>query len=391
MNDADVLIVGAGCAGLSLACALSARAPHTPVRLLEPRASYGADRTWCFWDIHPHRFEGSVAHRWRRWRVRAHGREIVRQSDRYAYCHVPGERFYADAQARLGPNTTLQLSTRVSSVVDEGGRVRVEAGDARWFGRVVVDTRHVVPAPEPRLISLVQHFRGWFVRTDRPAFDPTTVTLMDFDVSQQHGLHFMYVLPFAADHALVESTYFTPGTATGALPLPEEAYDESVARYLRDECGLREEEVQQVRVESGAIAMTNVPAARTPSARVLRAGVAAGVAKPSTGYAFAAIQRSADALASAVLVEPPGQAPTVRSPWTCALDEVLLSRLARAQDAGPALFLQLFERVPTDVLVRFLSDASSLREDLQVMRRAPLAAMTLESVRALMRYFVGAS
>ena len=31
----------------------------------------------------------------------------------------------------------------------------------------------------------------------QPVFDKSTVTLMDFDVPQEKGLHFMYVLPFS--------------------------------------------------------------------------------------------------------------------------------------------------------------------------------------------------
>ena len=42
---------------------------------------------------------------------------------------------------------------------------------------------------------------------------------MDFDVSQEQGLHFMYVLPFSANEALVESTYFSPKLSTTQLSL----------------------------------------------------------------------------------------------------------------------------------------------------------------------------
>ena len=60
--------------------------------------------------------------------------------------------------------------------------------------KVVYDTR-----PSGLLIDrseILQHFRGWHIKSETPVFDPETVTLMDFDVSQEQGLHFMYVLPF---------------------------------------------------------------------------------------------------------------------------------------------------------------------------------------------------
>ena len=49
----DVLCVGAGCAGLSLAWRLRAR----DVVLIDPREEYGRDRTWCFWNVVDHPFE----------------------------------------------------------------------------------------------------------------------------------------------------------------------------------------------------------------------------------------------------------------------------------------------------------------------------------------------
>jgi lycopene beta-cyclase len=45
--DTDVLILGGGCAGLSLAVALAERAPAMRVDTLEARMDYTRDRTWC--------------------------------------------------------------------------------------------------------------------------------------------------------------------------------------------------------------------------------------------------------------------------------------------------------------------------------------------------------
>ena len=314
--------------------------------------------------------------------MRAEGQEVVRGSERYTYCHVPAERFYDDACLRLAasPQISLRLGTRVSSIVDAGTHVRAETAGGAFIGRVAVDTRPRAPDADARLTSLVQHFRGWFVRAAGPVFDPTVVTLMDFDVSQCHGLHFMYVLPFSAEDALVESTYFS------AAALAPEAYDEAIARYLSDVYGLRRGAFDVTGAESGAIPMSNALGAGPRGGRIVRAGVAAGAAKPSTGYAFAAIQRASAALADSLLAEPPAPPPSFRSTWTAALDEVFLSWLARAPDAAPRMFRTLFERLPADVAVRFVSGESSLAEDLQAMAASPKRAMTAEAVRALVRY-----
>ena len=43
---------------------------------------------------------------------------------------------------------------------------------------------------------LQQHFIGWFVQTEQPIFDPSTMVFMDFDLPQKEETRFMYVLLF---------------------------------------------------------------------------------------------------------------------------------------------------------------------------------------------------
>ncbi|WP_146069326.1 lycopene cyclase family protein, partial [Cryobacterium sp. Y11] len=47
--DADLVILGAGLAGLTLAARLARERSGPRVVLLEPRTAYRDDRSWCFW------------------------------------------------------------------------------------------------------------------------------------------------------------------------------------------------------------------------------------------------------------------------------------------------------------------------------------------------------
>ena len=69
--------------------------------------------------------------------------------------------------------------------------------------------------------TLLQHFMGWEITTETPVFNPEIGTLMDFSLSQQHGITFMYILPVSPNRALVEYTLFT-----GEV-LPKEEYKRS--------------------------------------------------------------------------------------------------------------------------------------------------------------------
>ena len=73
------MIAGAGCAGLSLACAmLEAGVPGRSIAIVDPRTTFDDDRTWCSFAVAPHAFSDVASHRWFRWRVAAE-REVPRR------------------------------------------------------------------------------------------------------------------------------------------------------------------------------------------------------------------------------------------------------------------------------------------------------------------------
>ncbi|MCA9658589.1 MAG: hypothetical protein KC486_09605 [Myxococcales bacterium] len=395
--DADLAVVGAGCAGLSLALALAtARWPGRRPRIavIEPRERYVRDRTWCFWPVEPQPFTAAITHRWSRWEVRVPGRSIIRGSSRLPYVHVAADAFYTQALSRLREaGVELHLGRAASSIVDEGSRVTITTDGGAMRARLAFDSRppHPGPSAAPATgdieVELLQHFLGWEIVVDRPRFDPGKAILMDFDVPQGDGLHFLYVLPFSRERALVEATYFTEAT------LPTATYEARIRDYLRRRFAV--DDFTIAFRERGVIPMTTAPARPQPSPRVYNVGLRGGLAKPSTGYAFLAIQRfaqaTADRLAGADLTATPPPPPAPRSALATAMDRVFLSYVHRHPERAPKLFADLFDRLPPDLLIRFLSDHASARECLRVMTSTPLAAMTREVLRSRARWLRPAS
>jgi len=381
---ADYVIAGAGCAGLSLAVqiALQARGRGRScprVVLVEPRARHARDRTWCYWRFVDHPFATAVSHRWTRWRVADADRSLVRGSERHPYEHVPADGFYDMALRTLAefPEIELRRGSTVEAIRAGADAVEVvtDAGSVR--AALVFDSRPA-PAPEPTNdeVDLLQHFVGWEVEAPQPVFDPETPTLMDFAVDQARGIHFMYVLPFTPTRALVETTYISPAT------LPDAVYEDDLQGYLRARYGLSAPLVRWR--ERGAIPMTSRPAPLRAGPRVIHLGLRGGLAKGSTGYAFQAIQKLSAGLARELL-ERPGAPPTVPAPRPAAavaMDRVLLSHLQRAPRRGPPLLVDLFEKLPPDLLCRFLSDHAGPLDYPRVMLATPMAEMTAAVLRS---------
>ena len=115
---------------------------------------------------------------------------------------------------------------------------------------------------------------------DQPVFDPHTAILMDFRVSQEAGVHFIYLLPFSAENALVESTVFSPQVQ------PASWYDDQIAIYLA------------AHYPTAGVTISSREAGVIPLARLrpdgvfgTAVGMRADALRASSGYAFSQIQR----------------------------------------------------------------------------------------------------
>ena len=353
------VILGAGASGLSLCDALLTRGVTDEIVIFDRKTAFPDDRTWCFWDTAPHPYRHLASHCWHRWEVAApDGRRAIQQSSKTGYACLRGRDFYADVLGRLRrhSNVTLALGSPV--------------GDALPDADYVFDSR---PRPvPPGGLTFSQRFFGQFVRTPTPCFDPALCTLMDFQVSQADGLHFVYVLPFSPTEALVENTYIQP---PGTEPITPERHRAEIAAYLGKTSFTAERE------ESGAIPMTT-QAFPTRDGRVFFLGTAGGCARPSSGYTFARIQTQCAALADAAAAGRLAsfeQRPSARYRF---LDTVFLAALRADPAAFPGYFHRLFSRVPPDILTAFLSETSPCLSDLHLLRALPLRPFLQAALRA---------
>ncbi|MFE1029054.1 lycopene cyclase family protein [Streptomyces sp. NPDC058818] len=382
MVEADIVVVGAGAAGLSLAHRLPAHSPHgaaPSVVLIDPPPGplRAPRRTWCFWESGPGRFDPATTASWEWLRVRSRdGAVALRHIAPARYKMIRSDDFEAlvdrDLKERAGLRRLEATVGTVTTLPD--GTAWVPATDAAGAGvglraRWVFDSRPP-DRPPPARTRILQHFRGWFVRTERPVFDPAVVDLMDFRTRQpERGLSFGYVLPTGRHTALVEYTEFGPA------PLTSAAYDSALEDYTRRV--LRTGATEVLSTEQGVIPMTDAVFERRAkgSGAVFRIGMAGGATRASTGYTFAAVQRQSDAVARAVRagrrpVPPPPHPVRARL-----MDAVLLRALDTGRVDGPDLFFRLFDRVPASRLLRFLDGRSRLYEDLAVGVRTPALPM----------------
>lgn len=106
------------------------------------------------------------------------------------------------------------------------------------------------------------------------------------------------------------------------------------------------------------------------------------MAKPSTGYAFQAIQSYSAEMARRMSLELLPEPPAARPWWNRFQDRVFLSFLARSPDRAGDCIVRLFEGADPWSLARFLSDRATVAEGLDVMRHMPSLPVTAEFFRS---------
>lgn len=375
----DYAIVGAGCSGLSMAVQLRRRLRRDArLVLIDPRQSFGRDRIWCFWNTHAHPFSGAVQHQWPRWKVRYRGAEVVHASKRFAYQYLPADAFYHHAlsQFETKPTVDLLLGTSAQGITPRNGVVQVTTDNGDLWARLAFDGRNAPRRWQGRGL-LLQHYAGQRVRVAGPVFDPTVMTLMDFDVPQTNGIVFVYVLPFSTTEALIEPTIFSP------TPLETAAYSDLIRSYLHERYGVADYEI--VFQEQGVIPMSADLASPQQLGPVTPLGTGAGMVKGSTGYGFLAIQQWSRVLAEAAARGPGTPLPPPRPPLATWMDRVFLAFLEARPEKAPEVFFNLFDRVAADRLVRFLSDRATAADVAAVVAAMPKAPFIREALNVSAR------
>ena len=66
MKEFNYVIIGGGCAGLSLAYELEIheKLKNKTLAIIEPRKEYKRDKTCSFWKVAPHKFDDLVKKNW---------------------------------------------------------------------------------------------------------------------------------------------------------------------------------------------------------------------------------------------------------------------------------------------------------------------------------------
>lgn len=361
-GDADLIILGGGCAGLSLAANLADARTSLRVIVVEPRTTYHEDRTWCGWRLVPHAFADCVVASWNRWQVATPAGVIERNSAHYPYEMIRADLFYERAFRAIDrhPAMSFLAGRSAEHLTETANHVEVALSDGSTLSAPwIIDTR---PPRQPiERPWLWQTFVGFVVEPDMPAgarFGSVPI-LMDFQPPDQAVAHFMYILPAGDGRFLCEWTRFSTS------PDQLEDIEASLRAWLQEHAGAG---WTLHRREQGSLPMALFPA--DAAGRIVAAGTRGGSLRASTGFAFHAIQRwaascSASLQATGLPLRPP------RNRMLDSMDAIFLEVLHEPSNSAMEVFRRLFEECPPDALVRFLAGMPHSSDLWPIIRSLP--------------------
>ena len=370
----EYVILGAGCAGLSLCYYLLEQGVESPILILDQKSGFTDDRTWCFWDVEQTPFSQLAIHQWNSWSLHAAGKTVVQATEKHPYLCLTAADFYEHVLKYLSrhENVTLKLGEPVESYKELQEETYVKTSRGAYAARHVFDGRGLPPGSavfeEARRSAtwVPQKFVGLRLRSKEPVFDPDTCTLMDFGVSQERGLRFVYVLPFGGRDALVENVYLSNAEVLAG------DHRREIRDYLAGRYGLRPDDYEVHGEERGYIPMTDYRFPRRIGERTYSIGMLGGESRPSTGYTFLRIQRYCRHLARSVVSG--GEVTEKISPRRYdLLDRIFLRFMQQQPERCPEVYARMFAGVHPDTLVRFLTERSSPRDDLNLVLAMPKA------------------
>ncbi len=290
----DIVVLGAGPAGLSIAEASAARGASLAIVAPEPQAGWKPN--YCLWaDELPQTWAASVEWRWPRARVetalgaRQLERSYVKLDTARLQSMLSGElrrhgaRFIAGAATEL-EHDAEQTLVRLRDGKTIRARVVIDASGAR--SRFVRRSHARVPA--------LQVAYGALIHAPGHLFDPAEAVLMDFrPASPRLGdpPSFLYALPLDQDRVFLEETSLAHRPGVDIAKLRARLETRLAALGLQD-CEVLAEEHCVIPMGLG------LP---LPRQDVLPFGAAASMVHPASGYLMSQIARKAEPVALALV------------------------------------------------------------------------------------------
>jgi len=345
MKEFDYIIIGGGCAGLSLAYELEIndKLKEKTLAIIETREEYKRDKTWSFWKVFNHNFDDCVIKSWNNFTINTSEgfRELSNKS--FPYQSINSEKFYKKINSKLSLNPNVSFFKNINEINSKNSLV---------FNSVFQN--------ELDKSKLWQHFQGIEIETPKNIFDDEIINLMDFNCDQRNDVHFFYTLPFSKNKALIETTWLSDLEDQNLMD-----YDLQLENYIKNNLGIKSYKINFM--EKGAIPLF-YPSFNNDD-KTINIGSAGGMTRLSTGYTFLNIQEHSNYIVRNIDKIEKVKKFNFGKKYQF-LDKIFLKVLKDYPEKMPKIFFDMF-KTSSNTIIKFLSNKSNIFEDLLIILKMP--------------------
>ena len=345
MKEFDYVIIGGGCAGLSLAYELEIqeKLKDKTLAIIEPRPEYKRDKTWSFWKVTPHNFDDCIKKSWENFSINVPSRTNHLECKDYPYQSIDSGLFYEKINNKLKENSNISFFKSIDEINTKNSFIF-----------------NSVPIIKKNHLNLWQHFCGVEIETKYNFFDEQIFNLMDFDCEQRDSVHFFYTLPFTKNKALVETTWLSKMNDNS-----QKDYDQQIKDYIKNHLKIKDYEI--IYKEEGAIPLF-YPLYEKEKNKI-NIGTAGGMTRLSTGYTFLNIQEHSKYIRENIENISNSKRFEISKKYQF-LDDIFLRVLNKHPEKMSNIFFNMFRTSPKTV-IKFLSNKSNFFEDLEIILKMP--------------------
>ena len=361
-NHFDYIIVGNGLAGLQLALAFNNDSffQNKKIALIDVSKKLNNDKTWSFWETKKTSLSDLAYKSWNKASIITSEKYKLINLKPYSYKSIRSIDFYTYAFNQLKNNTNFQfIIDKVEGVIDND-IVTVKTTKNSYYASHVFDSR--IPQEFNKNVenytTLIQHFKGWVIKTEDDSFKEDEVTKMDYRLKDGNQTTFMYVLPFSSKEALVEFTYFTENI------VEESTYDSFIEQYIKNYLNIKKYKIEET--EIGQIPMTTFPFYKYNTKNITKIGTAGGWVKPSSGYSFKITQNKVAKIVSNLKQDKLPSEGLFKKKYRF-YDKVFLQVLKDENHKGEFIFEKFYRKNSPKTMFKFLDETSSTFEDIKIM------------------------
>ena len=349
MKRKNINIFGGGCAGFSFV-RRSSEVKNASFSFYSGSIIENQDHYWGFWKDDISKDFDKICLKWYRWKVINNTNEKTFHSSKHPYCLINKSKWIKFCSSKINKSKVKLIKKNVNEIDSN-----YFANEKKIEGDYFFDSRRVELTKD----NLLQHFLGLRIKTIETKFDPSTIILMDFRCDQSKGLHFIYLIPFSENEALVESTIFSKNVEN------KNFYIGAINSYLKK--NFKIDSFRILKEEKGVIPMYYINIQKDNSISI---GTRGGATRPSSGYTFIYIQQQINNIIYQ-LNNNSKINNIIHNKFILFMDKVFIKALEINPKIFPDVFYKMTKRLSGDEMALFMNGKPQAKTWIKIIYSLP--------------------